>query len=474
MLLGWSGLMMYGLAGCAAIVPQDGDSSCRTAYATAMPDATSSPSVLETGIATVRNPASTDIPPVALEFLPPPPAEGSPDFERDKAVYLATRAERGTARWEQAAFDAADSENFGDLFTDAFGLRLTPETTPETLALVRMANSYARQSIQSAKDHYQRVRPYVYFNEPSGSTCAPGDEDDLRDNGAYPSGHTVRGWMMALVLSGISPERQSAVLRRGLEIGQSRVICGVHWQSDVEAARTAVTAAFVQLQNQPEFRSRMERVKREIARLRGEPTLPTDFVLVTDVVPDVLLDIRYYNPYNFVGARIDGYEAPVAWLTRPAAEGLRKAAEKAGEQGYIFRIFDAYRPQRAVDHFVRWAADPDAVANRDVFYPEVDKADLFEKGYIALKSGHSRGSTIDLTLVERATGRELDMGTPFDYFGPRSHHGAAGLTEAQTANRAALATIMSVGGFRPYLEEWWHYTLEDEPYPDTYFDFPVR
>jgi D-alanyl-D-alanine dipeptidase len=202
--------------------------------------------------------------------------------------------------------------------------------------------------------------------------------------------------------------------------------------------------------------------------------LSNAFVEVTALVPDALLDIRYYSAFNSVGSRIDGYDYPIALLARPAAEALALAASAARERGYVLRVFDAYRPQAAVDHFVRWAEDLSDQALKNVFYPDVDKSLLFAQGYIASKSGHSRGATVDLTLVERANGRELDMGSPFDFFGPISHHGAAGLTREQAANRELLKSIMEAAGFRPYAEEWWHYTLADEPYPNTYFNFPNR
>jgi D-alanyl-D-alanine dipeptidase len=202
--------------------------------------------------------------------------------------------------------------------------------------------------------------------------------------------------------------------------------------------------------------------------------LPPGFVRVTDVAPEVLLDIRYYSAFNFVGTRVDGYLAPVAILSRPAAEALARAAEAARGRGLVLRIFDAYRPQAAVNHFVRWAEDAADQKNKAFFYPDVDKSRLFELQYIAAKSGHSRGSTVDLTLVSRATGAELDMGSPFDFFGEISHHGTPRITREQTANRNLLKSVMENAGFRPYPEEWWHYTLADEPYPDSYFTFPAQ
>ena len=214
--------------------------------------------------------------------------------------------------------------------------------------------------------------------------------------------------------------------------------------------------------------------KRHPEAQRTERNMPDAFVEVTDLVPEILLDIRYYSAFNFVGSRIDGYNAPIAILARPAAEALARAASAARERGYVLKIFDAYRPQAAVDHFVRWAGDLSDQSLKNIFYPDVDKSLLFAQNYIASKSGHSRGSTVDLTLVERASGKELDMGSPFDYFGAISHHGAKGLTREQAANRELLKSIMESAGFLPYAEEWWHYTLAKEPYPDTYFNFPVE
>lgn len=205
--------------------------------------------------------------------------------------------------------------------------------------------------------------------------------------------------------------------------------------------------------------------------------LPAGFVHLSDAVPDAIQEVRYASTYNFVGERIDGYEGPAAILTDDAASALREASSILRAQGYVIKVFDAYRPQRAVDHFARWAADPGDERMKDAFYPDVDTSRLFADGYIAEHSGHSRGSTVDLTLVEAATGREVWMGTPFDFFGPASHHGAGeaeGVDADAAANRLVLRDAMVAAGFVPLPEEWWHYTLADEPHPDTYFDFPVR
>lgn len=201
---------------------------------------------------------------------------------------------------------------------------------------------------------------------------------------------------------------------------------------------------------------------------------PSGFVELSQAVPDAILEIRYYSTYNFVGERIDGYEAPVALLTREAASALREVSDELAERGYRLKIYDAYRPQTAVDHFQRWAADLEDVSMKEYFYPDLDKQVLFSQGYIAAKSGHSRGSTVDLTLFDMASGKELDMGGAFDYFGTRSHANyTSGLTTEQIANRTLLRDAMLSHGFKGINTEWWHFTLKDEPYPDTYFDFPV-
>ena len=198
------------------------------------------------------------------------------------------------------------------------------------------------------------------------------------------------------------------------------------------------------------------------------------FVLLSEAVPDAILEIRYYSTYNFVGDRIDGYEEPLAFLTREAAAALREVSDELLEQGYRLKIFDAYRPQMAVTHFMNWALDTDDVRMKEYFYPELDKDVLFPQGYIAEHSGHSRGSTVDLTLFDMTAEKEVDMGGTFDYFGELSHPDYTGITEEQYANRMILREAMLAHGFRPLEEEWWHFTLEDEPYPDTYFTFPVN
>lgn len=198
------------------------------------------------------------------------------------------------------------------------------------------------------------------------------------------------------------------------------------------------------------------------------------FVDVAAMVPEAKLDVRYFGTDNFVGARIDGYGAPRCLLTRTAARALAAVAEDAKKQGLGLRIFDCYRPARAVAHFARWAADLADERTKATYYPDVAKKDLFAEGYIAARSGHSRGSTLDLTLFDRATGADLDMGTPFDLFSPKSWPDSDAVTPAQKASRKKLSELMVRHGFKPFDKEWWHFTLQSEPYPNTYFDFPIE
>lgn len=200
----------------------------------------------------------------------------------------------------------------------------------------------------------------------------------------------------------------------------------------------------------------------------------SDFVLLSEAVPDCILEIRYYSTYNFVGERIDGYEEPLAFLTAEAADALREVSDELVEKGYRLKIYDAYRPQEAVTHFVEWSQDPDDTRMKEYFYPELDKEALFPEGYIARHSGHSRGSTVDLTLFDMETEKEADMGGTFDYFGELSHPDNTDITEEQYENRMILREAMMKHGFKPNSTEWWHFTLRDEPYPDTYFTFPVN
>ena len=209
------------------------------------------------------------------------------------------------------------------------------------------------------------------------------------------------------------------------------------------------------------------------ADFKSGTTDPSGFVLLADYVPQIVQEIRYYSTYNFIGDRIDGYEEPCALLTIEAARALKAVSSEMIVQGYRLKIFDAYRPACAVKHFALWGIEDQDLRMKPYFYPELEKQELFAKGYIAKQSSHSRGSTVDLTLLDMRTGRELDMGGPFDLFSEVSHPDYRGITEEQYANRMLLRRAMLRAGFRPIDCEWWHFTLENEPYPDTYFEFPV-
>ncbi|MEA5040108.1 MAG: M15 family metallopeptidase [Clostridiaceae bacterium] len=202
--------------------------------------------------------------------------------------------------------------------------------------------------------------------------------------------------------------------------------------------------------------------------------LPEGFVYIDELIPDCIIDAKYAGTENFMGHPAVGYEQPLVVMSREAADGCVKAADLLRKQGYIMKFFDAFRPQRAVNDFCRWGDDLEDLRRKPIQYPHLDKARIFEDGYIARKSGHSRGSSVDLTIVDAETHQELDMGCGFDYMDPRSNLGAAGLTSAQEHNRQILQDTMCGCGFRPYQGEWWHFNLKDEPYPDTYFDFPIR
>jgi D-alanyl-D-alanine dipeptidase len=228
-----------------------------------------------------------------------------------------------------------------------------------------------------------------------------------------------------------------------------------------------------------------------------ETSAPPGFVALRDVDPTIRYDIRYFGRHNFVGDRIDGYRQPQCILTRHAATALRTAQRRLLRQGYTLKVYDCYRPQRAVDHFVRWASDLDDERMKAEFYPNVDKTRLFADGYIAAKSGHSRGSTLDVTLVKLPVGPQrpyhpgeplvacfapveerfpdngVDMGTGYDCFDPLSHTDNPAITGSARVHRDLLRSTLADVGFRNLPEEWWHFTLNNEPFPDTYFDFPV-
>ena len=200
---------------------------------------------------------------------------------------------------------------------------------------------------------------------------------------------------------------------------------------------------------------------------------PSGFVLLSDLVPNIIQEIRYFSTYNIIGERIDGYEEPCAILTVEAARALKAVSNELFVQGYRIKVFDAYRPACAVKQFVLWGIEDQDIRMKPYFYPDLQKQDLFAEGYIAKLSSHSRGSTVDLTLLDMKTGKEVDMGSPFDLFSEKSHPGYKGITDEQYENRMLLQHVMVRNGFVPIDCEWWHFTLKNEPYPDTYFEFPV-
>lgn len=210
----------------------------------------------------------------------------------------------------------------------------------------------------------------------------------------------------------------------------------------------------------------------------------TLFVDVKSLIPSLVLEIRYFGNYNFVGERIDGYQSPRCLLTEKAARALKKVQKDLRKKRLSLIVYDCYRPEKAVDHFVRWAKDLNDTKMKSVFYPQMKKTSLFKKGYIAEKSGHSRGSTVDVGLIalpDISTGptaafkkKVLDMGTHFDYFGERSHTRNGTISLRQKSNRMILKNVMEKNGFKNLAEEWWHYTLIDEPFRDTYFNFEIE
>ncbi|MBQ5959796.1 MAG: M15 family metallopeptidase [Firmicutes bacterium] len=206
---------------------------------------------------------------------------------------------------------------------------------------------------------------------------------------------------------------------------------------------------------------------------RNDPMDPSGFVLLADMVPGIIQEIRYYSTYNFIGDRIDGYEEPCALLTKEAARALKTVSNEAFVQGYRLKVFDAYRPVSAVKQFILWGIEDQDIRMKPYFYPDLEKQELFSKGYIAKRSSHSRGSAIDLTLLDMKTGKELDMGGPFDLFSEVSHPDCRTITDEQYENRMILQKLMVRNGFNTLDCEWWHFVLKDEPYPDTYFEFPV-
>ena len=201
---------------------------------------------------------------------------------------------------------------------------------------------------------------------------------------------------------------------------------------------------------------------------------PEDFVYLLDLEPSIKIELRYFSNNNFIGQPIDGYHRSTIIVSKPTALALQKVQNDLEKKGLGLKIFDAYRPQQAVNHFVRWAKVLNDTLMKQSYYPDVPKSELFKRGYIASKSGHSRGSTVDLTLIDLDTGNELDMGSPYDFFGVQSHPFYKKITDKQRKNRMLLRRLMLKNGFKPYENEWWHFTLRDEPFPNQYFDFPVK
>lgn len=202
--------------------------------------------------------------------------------------------------------------------------------------------------------------------------------------------------------------------------------------------------------------------------------LPKEFVYAKEVIPNLRSDLRYYSSNNFIGKPIDGYLKPKCILTVEATAALKNVQDELGRLGFGLLIYDAYRPQRAVEHFVKWAQDSTDTIMKERFYPNIDKKDLFKKQYISTKSGHTRGSTIDLTIVSLTTGHILDMGSEYDLFDEKSSGDYPNITRNQRAVRLLLKRRMEKHGFKSHSKEWWHYTLSKEPYPKKYFDFPVQ
>ena len=415
---------------------------------------------------------TTEEMPDLIKSLPAPPQKGTPEFNYDVQRYKGGKAQRSNA--ERAAMASRDAvwsyEALLNELSVPFGIAISSHTTPELWKLITTSLVTTDQMRVAPKAYYHRTRPFVYFKEKAFLK----DDDQFSGEGSYPSGHTMRSWTAALILSEVNPAAAEAIYTRAWECGISRVISGAHWQSDVDVTRLAASIGYSRLQTSPAFRTQMALAQEEFRRLASPDQGGREhFVKISDVIPDVILEIRYYSTHNFVGQRIDGYLAPTAMLTRQAADSLKVVSDELKAQGYRLKIYDAYRPQCAVDHFVRWAADvPDTLMKR-YFYPNVDKSRLFELEFIMEKSGHTRGSTVDLTLFDMAAEKDVDMGGPFDWFGEESHPDYTGVTPEQYANRMILRDAMLRHGFKPLDSEWWHFTLKNEPFPDTYFTFPV-
>ncbi|WP_104808591.1 M15 family metallopeptidase [Polaribacter filamentus] len=202
--------------------------------------------------------------------------------------------------------------------------------------------------------------------------------------------------------------------------------------------------------------------------------LPEGFVFLSDVDATIQTELRYLSNNNFIGKTVDGYYDNCLIVTKETADALHKVQTILAKKGLSLKIFDAYRPQQAVDHFVKWAKVLQDTLMKKEYYPQVPKSELFNRGYIASKSGHTRGSTVDLTIINLKTSKELDMGSPYDFFGVQSHPNYKNISENQKKNRFYLREIMLANTFKPYDYEWWHFTLRNEPFPKTYFNFPIK
>ena len=206
----------------------------------------------------------------------------------------------------------------------------------------------------------------------------------------------------------------------------------------------------------------------------GAQNLPKGFTYLSDIDSTIQIELRYLSHHNFMGTPVDGYQKNVIIVSTQAATALQKVQSQLRPFGLGLKIYDAYRPQQAVDHFMRWANVISDTLMKQEYYPNVAKEEVFQLGYIASRSGHTRGSSVDLTIVDVKTGEELDMGSAWDFFGTPSHPDYPNLNKQQRANRSLLRNLMLEAGFNPYEKEWWHFTLSDEPFPNTYFNFPVR
>ena len=198
------------------------------------------------------------------------------------------------------------------------------------------------------------------------------------------------------------------------------------------------------------------------------------FIDIKEYIPSIIIDLKYSSDDNFTGRVVKGYESPKCLLTFEAARSLKIIQTILNNSGYSLKIYDAYRPQRSVNHFINWSKNQSDTLKKSYFYPNLLKSNLFELGYIAASSSHSRGSTVDITLVEISSGKEIDMGSPYDFFGLESSHDYENISITQKNNRKLLLDVMTKNGFSSYSKEWWHYTFIDEPFPTTYFDFTIN